>query len=100
MAIPASPFKDALDRFLKDIPGWKPIADGIPQGRKPGQVSTGRPASASSGTAFEEMDYLQREYWPAQSVTSSDGLFVIELEPIKSILLVGNNRARFQEPTE
>lgn len=99
MSTAASPFKGALDRFIKDNPGWAPIADGIPQGRKPGQVSTGRPASASSGTAFEEMDYNSREYYSPRAVTSSDGLFVIELEPIKSMLLVGNNRATFREPT-
>lgn len=70
------------------------------KGAKPGQVSTGRPSSGSSGSGggFAESDYTLRTYWPAVTYTSSDGLFTVEVQPIKSINLGGSSEMTFKQP--
>lgn len=101
MGIPASPMRDALARFLKDNPGWQPIADAIPKGRRPGEVATGRPstsASNSTGGGFKESDYALREYHAAVVKSTSDGVFTFQVEPIKSVTLVGGGKAEFEPP--
>lgn len=63
----------------------------------PGGIARGTPGG-SGQSAFIEDDYDDREYYPAQTVRTSDGLFAIEIEPIKSILLTSGDRAQFKSP--
>ncbi|THF60899.1 hypothetical protein [Pseudothauera rhizosphaerae] len=73
-------------------------AQPIPSTR--GVSLTAQQAAGSGGGAFEEDDASQREYWPVRTITSSDGLFVLEVEPLKSILLKDGSRATFGDPDE
>lgn len=98
----ASELQKAVDKLIKREPGWKAATQPPNKGPKPGKVATGYPASPagqqSGGVAFVESDYTQREYWPAINITSSDGLFVLSYQPIKSVLLEGGDRATFKQP--
>lgn len=102
MAIPASPFGDAMKRFLDKNPGWKGIADAIPAGRRPGETSTGRPSTTSgSGTgggSFKESDYTLREYHPMVVKHTSDGVFSFEIEPIKKVVGFNNQAHEYAAP--
>lgn len=95
-----------LQRSIESIvgvrPGYKPLDPPPPVGARAGAVATGRPAggAGTQGVLFEEADFLQREYWAAQTFASSDGLFTLQVEPIRSILLTGGQRMRFSEPVE
>lgn len=81
--------------------GWKQFAQAPAKGAKPGGVSTGYPASskAGAGGGFDESEFDQREYWPAVTLTSSDGIITFQIEPIKVIKLVGGGKATFKQPT-
>lgn len=102
--IPASPFADAMARFIQKNKGWKPIADAIPVGRRPGATSTGRPsttggASSAGGTvALKESNYGLREYHAKVVKTSSDGVLAFEIEPIAKVALVGDLSMEFEPP--
>lgn len=92
--------QDALRRLMEQQPGWKKATTPPEQGPKPAARGKGLPASSSSanGIAFNESDYGLREYWPPVSVTSADGLFTVEVDPIKAIALDGGGKATFKEP--
>ncbi len=76
-----------------------PVAQVI--GPRSSQTSVGRKASTDGGTASDlvEASYASREWWPAVTVTTSDGVFTIEETPIKSVLLTSGARIRFAQPT-
>lgn len=94
-----------LDKAVKRLsiaePGWKAATTPPAKGAKPGSISTGRPASgkAGGGTSLDESDYTLREHWPSVDITSTDGFFVIQVEPIKSIALEGGGAFTFKQPT-
>lgn len=102
MGIPASPMRDALAKFLKDNPGWQPIADAIPKGRRPGEVATGRPSTSASNSAgggsFKESDYTLREYHPMVVKHTSDGVFSFEIGPIKKVVGFNNQVQEYEPP--
>ena len=100
MTIP-SLLQDAIRRQLKKEPRWKQAIAPPEKGAKPPSRSTGLPGSSqqTTGSGFDESDYTLRQYWPAVAVAvSSDGLIVIEAEPIKSVALLGGGAATFKEP--
>lgn len=89
----------AVDKLVQREPGWKSATTPPAVGPRPGTVSTGRPSSSTPvGVFFAEKDAAPREYYDARALTSSDGIFQISWQPIKSILLEGNVRATFKEP--
>ncbi len=92
--------QDAARRLVSEQPGWKPTKPAPNKGARPGEIATGRPASAESGegTVLEESDFELREYWDPVELTSSDGLFTFEVEPIRQISLVGDGLFTFAEP--
>ncbi len=97
----------AIERLMQREPGWRNFSARpaqpaklapIPAARGVAMSATSVPASGGAG--FDEADASQREYWPARQLITTDGLFVFEVEPIRSVLLVGGNRATFAEPPE
>ena len=95
----AAAVADAISRLAGSGPGFEPLAPAAAKGAKPGKISSGRPAETASGGS-EELDYAQREYYAARPLATTDGVFVFMREPIKSVLMVGNYRDRYKEPTE
>lgn len=97
----AREIQQAVRRLVGGDQGYKPL-DGLPVvGAQPGRVSVGHPGGSSSaaGVSFTESDYTLRQYWPERvAATSSDGLFVIIEQPIKSIELIEGGPATFAEP--
>jgi hypothetical protein len=101
MPASASPLQDAINRLTEREPVWKQFQPKPPVGAKPGARSTGRPSSSSAGSGgagFDEADAALREYYAPRTLTSSDGIFTISWQPIKSILLEGDVRATFKDP--
>lgn len=99
----AAAVADAISRLAGSGPGFEPLAPAAAKGAKPGKISSGRPAETATATASggsEELDYAQREYYAARPLATTDGVFVFMREPIKSVLMVGNYRDRYKEPTE
>lgn len=93
----SSLLQDAIDRLKAAEPGWKAFDRKPAVGAKPGNVSTGRPASGKSAT-LEESDAALRTYFATRTLTSSDGLFSIEWAPIQTISLVSGGVFEFKEP--
>jgi hypothetical protein len=62
---------------------------------KRGRADYKAPAAAATGggiaSPLTEPSYAAREFHPVQTLTSSDGLFVWELEPIKKIVMTDAN---------
>lgn len=101
MPAPSSPLQDAIDRLIKREPGWEKFKRPPDKGGRPGAVATGRPsATGGSGqqVTLEELDASLREYWGAKILTSSDGLFTIEVEPLKKLRLKDGSDFLFAEP--
>lgn len=103
--IPMSPWADAMAKLVKEKPGWKPIADAIPVGRRPGATSTGPAASTPVGTStgggsFVESDYTLREYHPKVVKHTTDGVFSFEIEPIKKVVGYNNQYQGYEPPAE
>jgi hypothetical protein len=97
----ASPLQEAVDRVVGKKPTWDPLNPAQAKGAKPGGTSVGRPSATQSGvggSAFNESDATQREYYAARILPSSDGIFQLSWQPIKSILLTGGTRATFKDP--
>lgn len=61
-----------------------PARDAIPKGKG---LATPSGGGAGSGitSPLEESDATTRQHHPAGAITSSDGLFVLELEPLKQM---------------
>lgn len=92
--------QEAVNKLVAAEPGWKPATTPPAKGAKPGEKSVGRPATGttSSAATLAESDYTLRQHWATVDVPSTDGLFVIQVEPIKSIALDGGGTFTFQEP--
>lgn len=92
----------AVNRLKVRERGWAKATEPPGKGERPPSRGKGLPAAAgasSSGpVALAEADYSMREYWPVVHVTSSDGLFVIEIEPIRSILLESGDLITYKQP--
>lgn len=96
----ATALKKAVQSLLPQQPAFTALGEVPARGARAGAISTGRPSSTGAGTsgAFVETDASQRQYWSARTLTSSDGLFTIEVQPIRSILLNTGERAQFADP--
>lgn len=98
--------KDSVRALAGGEAGYRPLASVPPVGARPGGVAVGRPGAGTGGQgqavgAFTETDYTLRQYWPERvTATSSDGLFVLLDQPIKSIDLEQGGPATFKEPVE
>ena len=71
-----------------------------PQGKKPVVVGKGRtPASTSgSGSNLVEGAFSARTYWTTRTVISSDGLFAMEVKPVKKITFQTGATLTLAEP--
>lgn len=94
----ASELQKAVERLVAKEPGWQQVATKPTVGARPAVRSTGRPSSSGGAFEFDEKSFETREYWPVRQVASSDGIFTIELEPIKRIKLKSGDYATFAEP--
>jgi hypothetical protein len=96
----SSALEKALQRLLEREPGWKNFIRPENKGARPAAVGTGLPATSEQqrGGAFEEEDAALRTYYPVKTLTSTDGLFTLQIEPIKSIRLSSGDDAKFAEP--
>lgn len=96
----ASELQKAIDRLTKAEPDWKAFDKKPAVGGRPGAVSTGRGVGGASAGALSlvESDATLREYHAARTLTTSDGIFSIEWEPIKKVMLVGGGSMQFQDP--
>lgn len=97
----ASDLRKAALRLTQGGGGFNPLKPAETVGRRPGAIATGRPSAAGQGgaTALVETDYDARTYWPKVEYTSSDGIFTIEVEPIRRIELEDGRSIEFKEPT-
>lgn len=98
----ADKLQRALQRLVDSGRDFEPFEPLPERGERPPTRSVGAPGGnpRRSSSGFVEADYLEREYWPAQEIESSDGIFTLEVEPIRSILLDSGERAEFAEPVE
>ena len=94
----SSALEKALQRLLEREPGWKHFGQPEPKGARPAAVGVGVPATSGQGGAFDEKDAALRTYYPVKTLISTDGLFTLQIEPIKSIRLVSGDDAKFKEP--
>lgn len=96
----ASELDKAVEKLIKREKGWREFARPAAVGGRPGAVTTGRPSASGTNRAgaLIEKDAALREYWPAVTLLSSDGLFSIEIEPIKKIVLDDGSAAEFKQP--
>ena len=71
-----------------------------PQGKKPAVVGKGRtPASTSgAGSDLVEGAFSARTYWDTRTVISSDGLFAMEVKPVKKITFQTGATLTLAEP--
>ena len=97
----ASDLRQAVRRLTGGGRGFEPLKPLVTKGARPGTIATGRPASAQSGVGSDlvENSYAEREYWPAVTVESTDGIFTLEIEPIKRVVLEGGGSFDFKQPT-
>lgn len=91
-------FQKSVERLLKQQPGWKKATQPPEKGARPGGKGVGRPASGTAALELVEQDASTRQYYEPVTLRTSDGLFSIEIEPIKQIDLRGNIPFRFAEP--
>ena len=90
--------QQALDQLLgRRSQGWTPFDPKQPVGGRVGGIGIGSPSSAVSGS-FTELDASRREYYADRVLATTDGVFTSVERHIKSILLVGGERATFDEP--
>ncbi len=96
----ASDLRAAGIRLTGSRAGFEPLKAAPTKGARPGTVATGRPSSAARGTNAElvESDFALREYYDAVEITSTDGIFTLEVEPIRVVRLEGGGFLEFQEP--
>lgn len=91
--------QDALGQLLGRGEGWKPFDPKQPVGGRVGGIGTGTPSDGSGVSgSFTELDASRREYYADRVLATTDGVFTSVERHIKSILLVGGERATFEEP--
>lgn len=98
-----SELEKAIRKLAGREKGWEKFLPPPAVGGRPGGVGVGRPAASGAaqtggGAGFVEKDAALREYWPAVTLLSSDGIFSIEIEPIKRLILEGEAVADFKQP--
>lgn len=88
-----------LNRLIRTPPAPRPrLAPVTPPGSLPGR-SSASPAAAATGTTagiaspLTEPDYTAREYHAATVLTTTDGVFTLEIEPLAAVALQDANSA-------
>lgn len=96
----ASDLQESGRRLLGSGDGFKPLAPAARIGARPGEVATGRPSSAANAApgSLIETDYAERLYWSAVQIQSTDGLLVLEVEPIREVKCEGDRVMSFKQP--
>lgn len=83
--------------------GFEPLGPVPSVGARPGRVSTAPAGSSLSGSTdrsakLEESDAGLREHHPSRTITTTDGLFTLEVRPIKRVVLVNGGEIVFKAP--
>lgn len=100
----SSEIQRAIQALVEREPGWQRFQPAPTKGAKPAAIGKGVPGGAGSsrgGGGLEESDYNQRTFWPVSTLSTfvtSDGIFMHEEEPLKSISLVGGGLFSLKEP--
>lgn len=96
----AAKLQQAASRLVVSTGAAKARSAPQAKGAKAGAVSTGRPSSggSGSGSSLAESDFTLRQFWPTVNFSSSDGLFTVQVQPIKSINLGGSKVMTFKQP--
>lgn len=83
----------------------KALPAGKPTSEIPSRSGTGKPGSSGTGSIaspLTEQAYATRTFWPEKAITSTDGIFVIKVKPIKQMSFQDANLAavvmNFSEP--
>lgn len=98
----AADLQRALQRLAGDPAGFTPLDPVPPVGGRAAARSRGLPGGGSEPDQDDlvEQDAASREYWEVRPLTSSDGLFVLEVEPIKLIVLEDGRRIELADPAD
>lgn len=95
----ATTLQQAARRLVSQKAAFEAIKRAPPKGARAGERTTGRPASAAGASnTFVESDAALREYFAQTSLTSTDGIFTIEVRPIKKVYLNGGGVLEFKNP--
>jgi hypothetical protein len=80
----------------------KPLVPKAPQGPKPRVVGKGATPAATGGSAREpliETAYADRTYYATRNIVSSDGVFVMQIKPVKALKFPNGMKIELKEPT-
>ena len=90
----------AVRSLIIPAPSREPLVPKAPQGAKPAVVGRGRtPAGKSSGSeSLTESAYEDRTFYSVRNVTSSDGVFVMQIRPVKRINFPNGVYIELKEP--
>lgn len=77
-----------------------PFEEKPAKGAKPPAVARAKAQSSGGvgGNDLQETAAADREYWSLTTVQSSDGLFVFQVKPIKSVALTSGGKIKFASP--
>jgi len=103
--------KKALNKLIDRESTWYTKLDEtapatpIPASRGVGRPAAGNASSAGGGISspLTEREYADRTYHPAKTLTTSDGIFTLVVNPVKKIVFYDASgekvEAIFQAPT-
>ncbi|WP_341928785.1 hypothetical protein [Methyloversatilis discipulorum] len=78
-----------------------PFEEKPAKGAKPPAVARAKAQSSGGGGGdLSELSATSRTYWPAQTIVSSDGIFSVQIDPIKSVTLTDGRKINFAEPSD
>jgi hypothetical protein len=99
---------EALIRHLRTLLGERKanrLPDTPPRGplrKKPGFAAASGDGVSGIASPLTEDNHTTREYYTGMGITSSDGIFVLEVEPIKTMVMTdaeGNEvKFNFDDP--
>lgn len=71
-----------------------------PQGKKPAVVGRGRTPASSGGSGANQIEaaFSARTYWTTRNVVSSDGLFVMEVKPVRKVTFQSGATLELADP--
>jgi hypothetical protein len=91
----------AVRSLIIPAPNREPLIPKPPQGAKPAVVGRGRTPAAGAGGGGDEIEasHAARTYWAPVTITSSDGLFVLELDPVRKITFQSGVTLELADPS-